>query len=116
MMILTKDVFQSIKNQLLPVQREYVDLNGEYGVYVIELTAAAAIQMGENDGKVTPADWVAACCVDENGYPVFDKEDVLQMPVAVFNTLVEAALRLNGLSRSEELIEEAEKNSEEAAS
>lgn len=114
-MILTKDVFRSIKSQLLPLQREYVDLNGEYGVYVVELTAAAAVQMGSAEGKVTPVDWVAACCVDEAGNPIFDKEDVMQMPVAVFNTLVEAALSINGLARSEEVIEEAEKNSAEAA-
>ena len=55
-MILTKDVFRSIKSQLLPLQREYVDLNGEYGVYVVELTAAAAVQMGSAEGKVTPVD------------------------------------------------------------
>lgn len=114
-MILTKELFQNIKAQLLPLQREYVEFNGEYGVYVVELTAAAAIQLGNAEGKVTPADWVAACCVDENGNLVFEKEDVMQMPVAVFNTLVEAALRINGLSRGDTVVEEAEKNSEEAA-
>lgn len=115
-MILTKEIFQNIKAQLLPIQREYVSITEEYGVYVEELTADAAIRLGASGDKVTPADWVAVCCVDENGVPVFDKEDLLHMPVATFNVLVETTLRLNGMTRGEEVIEEAEKNSEEAAS
>ena len=115
-MILTKEVFQDVKATILPLQRELIALSPDYEVYITELSAAAAIQIGTSNGNSNPADWVAACCVDENGNTVFSKEDVLQMPVAVFNTLVEAALRLNGLTHSEEVVEEAEKNFEEAAS
>lgn len=115
-MILTKEVYQNVKDTILPLQRELVALSEGYEVYITELSAAAAIQVGASTDKSDPADWVAACCVDENGNTVFSKEDVLQMPIAVFNTLVEAALRLNGLTHSEEVVEEAEKNFEEAAS
>ena len=115
-MILTKEIFQSLKSQLLPLQREYVELSDGYGVYVAELTGSAAIKIGSTGDRVSPADWVAACCVDEEGNPVFEKEEVLQMPVAMFNALVEATLRLNGMAQGTEAVDTAEKNFEEAES
>ena len=47
---------------------------------------------------------------------LFEKEEVLQMPVAMFNALVEATLRLNGMAQGTEAVDTAEKNFGEAAS
>lgn len=111
-MIISKADFQRLKAHLLPLKKEAVQINDQYQVNVIELNAAAALQLGAVEGgKTSPVDWVAACCVDDNNEPVFTKDDVRQMPVALFNTLVEAVMRLNGLAQGEKAIEEAEKNS-----
>ena len=118
MATLTKDIFQSMKEELFGVQCERIEIAEGYEVNVVQLTAEGALSLTEmSTGEVHRAmfAWAAACVVDDDWNPIFSVDDLGKLPQAVCSKLLEATARLNGLLR-ESVIEDAEKNSEEADS
>lgn len=118
MKVLTKNQFQKMKESLFKMDAEFVEVYEGFGVNVVQLSTEGALALSEvseenvNDNIFA---WVAACCVDDEANPVFTKDDIRKMPSKVSKPLIDATLRLNGLL-SATALEDAEKNSEEAAS
>ena len=117
MTVLTKSMFEEMREELCGVESEFVELKNGIGVNVIQLTAEGAVAMSnaQSDGKTALFDWVVACCVDDAFNPIFSKEDVMKMPHEMASKLTNAVVRVNGLLNTE-TSEEAEKNSEVADS
>ena len=118
MQIITRELLDEMREEIVGVEKEVVELKNGYGVNVVQLPVEGAIalsSMTQEDKDEAMFVWVAACCVDEDLNPVFTKDEVKKLPTTMFNTLSEAVMRLNGLLNNE-TVEEAEKNSEEAES
>ena len=118
MQIVSRSIIEEMRDEIIGVEKEVVELKNGYGVYVVQLPVEGAIalsQLTQDDKEDAMFVWVSACCVDEELNPVFTKEDVKKLPTTMFNTLSETVMRLNGLLNAAE-VEIAEKNSDEAES
>lgn len=127
MAVLTRETFLDLKESLFGRQAEYVEIMPGYSVKIVQLTAEGAFAVmddgAEDAGEISEKEknrrssyrWAAACCVDEDGNQIFTVEDLEGLPYKMLIPLVQAVNRVNGLSNPE-VIEQAEKNSEEALS
>lgn len=112
MTTLTKDLFESMKEELCGIESTYVELKDGFGVNVIQLNTEGAIalaNMSEADNANMMIKWVAACCVDDDMNPVFTVEDVLHLPQALSQKLISAVIDVNDLLQKNNT-DEAEKN------
>src|SRR5574344_361509 len=112
--ILTKDLFSQMKNELCGVEREYVPITDEVGVYATQLTVGGAValaEMGMKEANRIIINWVVAGIVDEDFNPVFTPEDVERMPHNLAKKLAQALFRVNKLI-TPTTVNDAEKNSE----
>ena len=118
MAILNKESFAALRDDIFAIQSEYVELKDGYGVYVVQLTTDGAISLASFNAQnpdYAMLNWAAACCVDENYEQVFSVDDLRRLPQALTHKLIDAVVRVNGLL-NKTAVEDAEKNSEEAAS
>lgn len=118
MQIITRDILDELREEIIGVEKEVVELKNGYGVNVVQLPVEGAIALSsltQDDKEGAMFVWISACCVDDDLNPVFTKEDVKKLPTSLFNDLSEAVMRLNGLLNND-VVEDAEKNSEEVES
>ena len=118
MQIITRDILDELREEIIGVEKEVVELKNGYGVNVVQLPVEGAIalsSLSQDETENAMFVWISACCVDDDCNPVFTKDDVKKLPTTLFNTLSEAVMRLNGLLNTD-VVEDAEKNSEEVES
>ena len=118
MQIITRDILEELREEIVGVEKKVVELKNGYGVNVVQLPVEGAIALSsltQDDTEGAMFVWISACCVDNDLNPVFTKEDVKKLPTKIFNDLSEAVMQLNGLLNND-VVEDAEKNSEEVES
>ncbi len=118
MQIITRDILDEFREEIVGVEKKVVELKNGYGVNVVQLPVEGAIALSsltQDDTEGAMFVWISACCVDNDLNPVFTKEDVKKLPTKIFNDLSEAVMQLNGLLNND-VVEDAEKNSEEVES
>lgn len=118
MQIINREILDELREEIIGIEKEVVELKNGYGVNVVQLPVEGAIALSsltQDNKDEAMFVWVSACCVDDEFTPVFTKDDVKKLPASMFGTLSEAVMRLNGLLNSE-TVEEAEKNFEEVES
>lgn len=123
MAILNRDMFEAIRQDLVDQNSELVEIMPNVQVRVAQLTARAGFELvnmsegetEEDKNRLSSYRWIAACCVDDDGKPVFTIEDVEGLPFELVQRLAKAVNKVNGIASSAGE-EEAEKNSGEAIS
>lgn len=116
MAILSRDVFQQIKEELVGCNSELVEVQGGLYVKVVQLTADAGFALLALNDKDDDADknrlatyrWICASCVDEQNNPIFKPEDFKYIPFDMVQKLTKAVNKVNHIGI--DATEEAEKN------
>lgn len=116
--ILTRDMFFEIKEELSGKKDEYVEIMQGVKARVVQLTADAAFALlamnkddpdGKDEISANTYRWIAACVRDEENRPVFDVDDLKTLPFDIVQKLMRAINQLNGMAQGDG-VEEAEKN------
>lgn len=116
MTILSRDVFQQIKEELSGSHSELVEIQPGLFVKVVQLTADAGfalLSLNEKDddgdkNKLATYRWICASCVDDQNNTVFIPEDFKYIPFDMVQKLTKAVNKVNNIGI--DASEEAEKN------
>lgn len=123
-MVLNRDVFLQIKDELYGQRDKYVEIVPGLKARIVQLTADAGfglVALAQKDGAdkddkpsgkelgLNSYRWICACVLDVDGNSVFQMDDLKDLPFELVQRLARAVNEVNGLSAPDS-VEEAEKN------